>query len=401
MLLYGKARCNVTILVTGADGYMGWPLLLRLAKRYPAEKIVGVDHGGRRRWVSEVASDSSLPIASRSNRAEAARAAGYDNIEFIDLDLMDRNHLYGLISERKPRAIVHLAAQPSAPYSQISVKHASYTQHNNTEITRNLLWALHDLNLKDTLLIVTTTTGIYGAPDLAIPEGWLTVPGWQGEPVRLPWPPMATSWYHMSRGQDALNLWLAHRQWGLSIVEIRTSIVIGSQTEETVAAPGLRTRLDVDFYFGVVAHRFTAQAVLGEGLTVYGKGLQKKPMISLDDATESLVQAVSLQPEGQYVIYNQLSEVVSITELAQQVRSLAAEKGLGVTVRHIPNPRVEREDHPMQMNADGFRKDLLPRVRYPIARAIDDLLGDLMVERERLQRLSATLKPLEQRGEGE
>ena len=31
----------MSILLTGCDGYMGWPLILALAKAFPDEKIVG------------------------------------------------------------------------------------------------------------------------------------------------------------------------------------------------------------------------------------------------------------------------------------------------------------------------------------------------------------------------
>ena len=41
----------MTILVTGADGYMGWPLMLKLAKELPDERIVGIDNFARRKWV--------------------------------------------------------------------------------------------------------------------------------------------------------------------------------------------------------------------------------------------------------------------------------------------------------------------------------------------------------------
>lgn len=44
----------MTILVTGADGYVGWPVLLRLAETFPDERIVGVNNFARRRWVEEI-----------------------------------------------------------------------------------------------------------------------------------------------------------------------------------------------------------------------------------------------------------------------------------------------------------------------------------------------------------
>jgi nucleoside-diphosphate-sugar epimerase len=40
------------------------------------------------------------------------------------------------------------------------------------------------------------------------------------------------------------------------------------------------------YHFGVVSHRFCAQAIAEYPLTVYGKGQQRKPFISLEDAVE-------------------------------------------------------------------------------------------------------------------
>ena len=389
----------MSIVVTGADGYIGWPLVLRLSYRFQHEKIIGIDHGGRRRWVAEVGADSCLPIASFENRVQAAHEAGYSNLVMLDADLTNYNEVLHCLAKFKPRTILHLAAQPSAPYSQLSADHAAYTQRNNTDVTRNLLWAMHELKLRDTLLVVTTTTGIYGAPDLPIPEGWLEVPAADRGTVRLPWPPMATSWYHMSRGQDALNLWLANFQWGLSILDVRTSIVVGSRTAETQPRADLRTRLDADFYFGVVAHRFAAQAILGQPLTIYGKGGQKKPLITLEDAVESLANAVQHEPDGNLHVYNQFTQVVGIKELAQMVKSSAEQHGLDVEIRHIPNPRVEREDHDMRMDNGRFRKVLLPQQRQSVASAVHDLLSDLSSVPDRLRKLEKTLLPLGARTE--
>jgi len=50
----------MTVLLTGLDGYVGWPTALRIGERTDGQ-VVGVDNGARRRWVEEV--DPSLAIA--------------------------------------------------------------------------------------------------------------------------------------------------------------------------------------------------------------------------------------------------------------------------------------------------------------------------------------------------
>ncbi len=342
----------MTILVTGADGYIGWPVLLRLAEMFPDERIVGVDNFARRRWVEEIGSVSAIPILPPEKRIEKARER-WGNISFVEGDLTLKEFVDMLVRVYEPDTIVHLAAQPSAPYSQISWEKAVYTQYNNNVSTLNIIWSLKENNLLDAHLIVATTTGVYGAPEYPIPEGFYQVEYKGGKDV-VPHPHMAGSFYHMSKCNDINNLWLAHRQWGLNVSDMRTAIVTGATTEE--AKGELATRFDFDFYFGVVSHRFCAQTLIGYPITVYGKGLQGKPFVTLEDCVKSFVECVRKGGEG-YKIYNQTLGAVKIVELAEMIREAAAEEiGLEVEVKHVPNPRVEKEEHEMVIENDNFRK---------------------------------------------
>jgi len=62
------------VIILGADGYLGWPLSLRLLRR--GHQVVGVDNLATRRAVEEVGSDSALPIPSPKERERAARELG-------------------------------------------------------------------------------------------------------------------------------------------------------------------------------------------------------------------------------------------------------------------------------------------------------------------------------------
>ena len=231
----------------------------------------------RREWVEEVESKSIIPIKSFSKRQEVVRN---ENVNMIQMDLINTKHVYKLFKKYKPDIVLHLASQPSAPYSQINIGHCNYTQHNNTQMMRNLCWAIKDHSLKSHL-VVTTTTGLYGAPDFDIPEGNIKI-----NKMELPYPSMSGSWYHMSRAFDSSNLWLASKQFNYPISEFRTSIVCGSSTKETRVRPAFATRFDDDYYFGVVVNRFVSMAMKKEPITIYGKGLQGKPMISLEDTCD-------------------------------------------------------------------------------------------------------------------
>ncbi len=359
------------ILVTGADGYVGWPVILRLAERFPDERIVGVDNFARRRWVEEIGSVSAIPVMSPSERRKKVEELG--NVSFIEGDLTSKEFVEMLIRVYQPDTVIHLAAQPSAPYSQISWEKAVYTQYNNNVSTLNLMWALKENDMINSHFIAATTTGVYGAPEYPIPEGFYEV-GYKGGRDVVPHPHMAGSFYHMSKCNDINNMFLAHKQWGLNVSDVRVAIVTGATTEE--AKGEYATRFDFDFYFGVVTHRFCAQTLIGYPLTVYGKGLQGKPFVTLEDCVESFVRLAEKEGNG-YQVFNQTLGAVKIVDLAGMIQEAAMEEiGLEVEIKHVPNPRVEKEEHEMVIENDNFRK-LMGGKLQDLKEAIRDIFATL------------------------
>jgi nucleoside-diphosphate-sugar epimerase len=341
----------MTILVTGADGYIGWPTALRIADRTD-ERVLLVDNFGRREWVEEVGATSAVPVASIDERLDAAREVhGLTNLSFVEGDLTEKAFVEELLEVHEPSAVVHAAAQPSAPYSQINGERANYTQHNNMQATRNLVFGLHEAGLTDTHFIETTTTGVYGAPEFPIPEGGATMEN-DGERDEVPFPAMAGSWYHLTKSHDAANLRLANKQFDIPVSDVRTAITYGTETEETRADPRLKTRFDFDYYFGTVTHRFCAQAVAGYPVTVYGKGEQRKPFVSLEDAVEGLAQLALMDPDDRpedLTVYNQVTRAIAIVEIAETIAEVGDGFDLDVDVEHFENPRDEDETHKMEI----------------------------------------------------
>ncbi|WP_312911938.1 NAD-dependent epimerase/dehydratase family protein [Natronosalvus caseinilyticus] len=371
----------MSILVTGGDGYLGWPTALRIASRTD-DRVVLVDNFARREWVESVGSTTAVPIADIDARLEAAEEVlGLENLSFVEGDLTDRAFVDQLLSVHEPETIVHTAAQPSAPYSQINGERANYTQHNNMQATRNLLWGLHEAGLSDTHFIETTTTGVYGAPTFPIPEGGATMEN-QGERDDVPFPAMAGSWYHLTKSHDAANMRLAHKQFDIPISDVRTAITYGTETEETAAHPDLATRFDFDYYFGVVTHRFCAQAVAGYPMTVYGKGEQRKPFIALEDAVEGLARLALEETDHDGLdVYNQVTRAISIVEIAETIASVAHEFDLDVDVEHFENPREEDETHKMEIEHDRYA-DLIDGQSTTFEDGVRQILGTL-VDHER------------------
>jgi len=215
------------------------------------------------------------------------------NLSFIEADLTHYQRVCQLLKTFRPRVILHVAAQPAAPYSHLHAPLADYTQENNNRMCRNLLWGLKECGLEhQTHLIETTTTGVYGSPNFTIPEGFIHVETDTGSDT-IPYPGMATSWYHMSKANDVNSLYLASRLWGLTITDLRTAIVFGTGTRN---APAPRSGNPVRLRFllrGGSQPLLRADAGRPPDHHLWKRG-QKKPMIALEDAVQSLAKAAAI-----------------------------------------------------------------------------------------------------------
>ena len=347
------------ILVTGADGYLGWPFIASLSLKYPKATILGIDNAYRRRWVKNLKSDTAIKIASFSDRKKFLKKINKNN-DYLNFDLTNFKKVDYIIKKNKFDLIFNLAAQPSAPFSIISAEHCNFTQNNNNQILRNFIWALKKNNKEKTCFVHTTTTGTYGTPNFPIPEGFLKVKN-----KKYLFGHMAGSWYHNSKCHDTTNLHFANRIWNMNIHDFRTAIILGLNYDRYEFRKDnlLNTRFDYDFYFGVVAHRFIAMSYLDKDLTVYGKGLQKKPFISLNDTIKSLINFVkhkNIKKNG-YNVYNQYTFLSSINSIAENLSKLNP----SIKIKHIKNPRIEDEKHQMKMINQNFRKVLKEKFETP------------------------------------
>ena len=250
------------VLVTGAQGYIGLPLSKKL--RDEGHDVYLIDNMNRENWVFEVGGASLTQLDYLAMNA--------------NIDLTDFHAVREVLEDFQPDVIMHLASQPSGPFSELSSEHRVETQVCNLAMLMNLLCASHDLKLSPKF-IVSTTTGVPGAPDQPIVEGHT--------------PNMAGSTYHVSRGFDSANLQLAAKQWKFRILEF------GTRLEGSVKAD---TRFDWDFCFGTLVHRLCLMKRMGMRGRIYGKGLQRKPFISLRDCVRSFVNAVDYEVNGHVII---------------------------------------------------------------------------------------------------
>ncbi len=330
------------ILVLGGDGYCGWATALYLSKK--GHDVSMVDNYLRRQWDHELGAQTLTPIAPMTQRLACWRDRSGEDIRMHVGDVTDHEFLSGVIRDERPEAVVHFAEQRSAPYSMIDRKHAVSTQTNNVVGTLNLLFALQEF-APDCHLVKLGTMGEYGTPNIDIEEGYITIEH-NGRKDVLPYPKQPGSFYHLSKVHDSHNIAFACRIWGLRATDLHQGVVYGTLTDESGLDETLINRFDYDEVFGTVLNRFCVQAAVEHPLTVYGKGGQTRGYIDIRD-TVRCIELACLNPagRGECRVFNQFTEQFTVLQLAHMVQSVAKRVGLKVEIDHLPDPRVELEEH--------------------------------------------------------
>jgi len=330
------------IAVLGGDGYCGWATALYLSQK--GHSVAIVDNFLRRLWDHELGAPTLTPLRPLTDRVRVWQNLTGKTIEMFVGDVADYDFLASTLKSFEPEAIVHFAEQRSAPYSMIDRKHAVFTQVNNVVGTLNVLFAIREF-LPDCHLIKLGTMGEYGTPNIDIEEGYIAIEH-NGRKDVVPFPKQPGSFYHLSKVHDSHNMMFACKIWGIRATDLNQGVVYGTMTDEAALDEALINRFDYDDVFGTVLNRFCVQAAIGQPLTVYGKGGQTRGFLDIRD-TVRCIEIACHNPAAKHEcrVYNQFTEQFSILDLARLVEAAAKKMGIAVEIDHIPDPRVEAEQH--------------------------------------------------------
>jgi UDP-sulfoquinovose synthase len=330
------------ILILGGDGYLGWPQSLYLSSK--GHDVTIFDNLARRHFDLECGFNSLIPIQTLHQRVAAWKEVSGRHIHICIGDTMDYEALATVFRTVQPHAVVHFAEQRSAPYSMIDRKHAVFTQTNNVIGTLHVLYAIKEF-APDCHLVKLGTMGEYGTPNIDIEEGFIEIHH-KGRSDVLPFPKQPGSFYHITKVQDSHNIMFCCKIWGLRATDLNQGVVYGFETEETARDARLATRFDYDQIYGTALNRFCVQAAIGYPLSIYGKGQQTRGYINLIDTIRCIELAIaSPSKEGEYRVFNQITEQFSLVDLAEMIVRQGKHLGLEVQVEHLTNPRIEAEQH--------------------------------------------------------
>ena len=341
------------ILILGGDGYLGWPTAMFFSKQGHDVRIL--DNFIKKKIENEENVKPLFPQITLGERVDLWNKNVNKPIDFVVGDLLNHRLLYDVLESFKPDTIIHYAEQPSAPYSMKGRDACYFTQHNNVLGTINLLFGMKK-HCPDAHLIKLGTMGEYGTPNIDIEEGWLEITH-KGRKDRVLYPKKPMSFYHLSKVHDSNNIEFACRVWGTKCTDLNQGCVYGLETEESKMDEKMSTSFHYDQVFGTVINRFICQSIIGKDLTVYGNGTQTRGYLNIID-TLNCVNIATNNPAstGEFRVFNQYTEVLSINDIAKNIISAASQIGIKSKIKNLENPRTEQEDHYYKPNNESLIK---------------------------------------------
>ena len=336
---------------------MGWPLALRLSNK--GHQVHIVDNLSRRNIDTELNSGSITDIRSIEERLDAWTKVSGKTIGFTKLDVSaEFDELVQLFKNLKPKTVIHLGEQRSAPYSMKNNKTRQYTARNNLMGTHSILNAILETD-RTIHLVHMGTMGVYGygvVPDTVVPEGYIEVDikNQKGEklPVEILHPTYPGSVYHLTKTQDALFFQYYAKNYKLRITDLHQGIIWGAETSETKKHPSLVNRFDYDSDYGTVLNRFMMQVAYGMPLTIYGTGQQTRAFIHIENSMDCVELAIQNPPtQGDRVkIFNQVTETHSLQSLADLIQATFP----NVERTTVQNPRNELQANQLRVQNKQF-----------------------------------------------
>lgn len=288
-----------TILVTGGCGYLGSQLIRDLAAWLPPRSSVRVLDNLQ---TGQIRALMDLP--------------GGVAYEWIEGDILDPSILR--LALRGCDAVVHLAGLVRTP---LSFDHPAWLGQINHWGTAQLVEAC--LATGVARLVFTSTSAVYGAGG-PHDEGSLCRP---------------TGPYAQSK-LDAEQAILAATTRGLRPTILRTGSLYG-------LAPVTR--------FDAFANRFAYLAGVGRPLTVYGDGVQRRPLVHVRDATAAIRLALQQPLPG--LIYNVVTASPSVLEVVDAVHATRPDIPVHFTEQDI-RTHVSFEVEASALRAAGWQPEV-------------------------------------------
>ncbi len=277
-------------LVTGGAGFIGSHLCDALLDR--GKQVTAVDN------------------LSTGRRRNIAHLEGHSRFSFVEADLLDKEEIR--FELERADVIYHLAAAVGVGYIH---DHQVDSLETNVVGARNIFQLASPLGKK---VVLASSSEVYGK-STAVPflESGDSLLG----PTNIP------RWsYACSKALDEFVALAYHREQGIPVVILRLFNTVGPRQSGR---------------YGMVFPRFARQAILGEPITVYGDGLQKRSFAYVKDVVGAMADIAEV-PSAEGEVFNLGSgSETSILDLAELVRRVARSSS---EIVHVPFDQVYGEE---------------------------------------------------------
>ena len=270
------------ILVTGAAGFIGAALSLRLLER--GDDVVGVDN------LNDYY-DVNL------KKARLARLLPHKNFTFLECDIANNEAIAPLFAKEKFQCVVHLAAQAGVRYS-ITNPHV-YAQSNLVGFL-TILEGCRQQNVEH--LVYASSSSVYGANT--------KLPFSTSDNVDHP-----VSLYAATKKANELMAHSYSHLYGLSTTGLRFFTVYGEWG-----------RPDMSPFI------FTRQILANKPIDLFNYGNHRRDFTYIDDIVEGVLRVIDKSPIEKYQIYNignsQPEELLTFVETLEKYLGKTAIKNL-------------------------------------------------------------------------
>ncbi len=283
-----------TVLVTGAAGFIGSRLVLRLFRDFADVSVVGIDS----------MSDYYDPACKERRLAELEHAAPEGRWTMLRGDMADSAVVHDLLARFHPAVAVHLAAQPGVRYGVTNPD--AYIQSNVLGFYHLLEACRHDPVAH---LVYASSSSVYGARD--------SVPFRPEDRTDTP-----ASLYAATKKTNELMAYTYASLYGIPSTGLRFFTVYG---------PAGRPDM---FYYTA-----TQRLERGERLQLFNRGDCQRDFTYIDDVIEGLIRVLPCAPERKsganglsippHAVYNLGRGMpVSLTDFVRTLHAALVEAGI-------------------------------------------------------------------------
>jgi len=275
----------MTILVTGAAGFIGSHLAERLCRR--GDDVIGLDNFN----------DYYDPARKRANET---RLNSHSNFRMIEADIRDRERVFTVIAEHNITAIAHLAAMAGV---RNAISHPDLYVNVNLNGTQNLLDAARATGDVGNIVFASTSS-VYG--------NTTQLPFVETDPCDRPLQPYAAA----KRAAEILG-YSYHHLFGLNFTTLRFFTVYG---------PNGRPDM--------MAYLLADSVMKGKEIPLYDNGQMYRDWTFVDDTVSGIVAALD-RPLGYEIINLGRGEPVLLKDFVEIVEKLSMRKA-----NMVPTPRL-------------------------------------------------------------